>query len=131
MTDGLERAKRTDLDAHERVVGLTIQEVVRELAAILGVTSVAVVGGVKEARAVQQWTIDREPQRPHQLRFALQLALMLTGAADSELAKAWFHAPNPRLSDRVPLFVLRDSPLEQVQAAMLQAARAFAGRYDG
>src|SRR5215469_11497833 len=102
MSSG-ERLKRSDLEAHDWVVGLTIHEVVRELAAILGATTVAVIGGVKEARAVQQWMEDRIPQRPHVLRFALQLAAMLTNAADEEFARAWFHASNPRLADRIPM----------------------------
>ena len=123
-----ERLIRTDLKAHDWVNGLTIQEVVRELVAMLDVPTVAVIGGVKEARAVQQWMTDREPQRPHVLRFALQVAAMLSNAADREFAKAWFHSPNPRLDDRVPMFILRDVPLEKVQGSMLEAARAFARR---
>lgn len=71
---------------------------------------------------------DRTPQRPDVLRFALQIALMLSSAADHEFARAWFHSPNPRLDDRVPMFLLRDIPLEEVQGAMLRAARAFAAR---
>lgn len=126
-----ERLKRSDLDAHDWVVGLPIHEVVRELAAILGAPTVAVIGGVKEARAVQQWMEDRLPQRPHVLRFALQLAAMLTNAADEEFAKAWFHAPNPRLDDRIPMLILRDIPLEESQSEMLRAARAFAARDEG
>ena len=82
-TDG---AIRSDFDAHDYVVSLPIREVVRELVQILGSTTVAAIGGVKETRAVQQWTVDREPQRPHVLRFALQLALMLTGHADREFS---------------------------------------------
>lgn len=121
--------KRSDLDSHEWVVGLSIHDVVRELAAILDATTVAVIGGVKEARAVQQWMTDREPQRPQVLRFALQLATMLAKRSDREVAKAWFHSPNPRLGDRIPMFMLRDLPLEKSQSEMMQAARAFAARH--
>lgn len=121
--------KRSDLDSHEWVVGLSIHEVVRELAAILDATTVAVIGGVKEARAVQQWMTDRAPQRPQVLRFALQLAAMLANTADRQVAKAWFQSPNPRLNDRIPMFMLRDLPLEQSQSEMMQAARAFAARH--
>lgn len=96
----------------------------------MGVPTVAVIGGVKESRAVLQWATDREPQRPHVLRFALQIAAMLSNAADKEFAKAWFHSPNPRLGDRVPMFILRDVPLEEAQGEMLDAARAFASRAD-
>lgn len=121
----------SDFESHDWVVGLSIHEVVRELANRLDATTVAVIGGVQEARAVQQWMIDRVPQRPHVLRFALQLTAMLTSRAGQDVAKAWFHSPNPRLEDRVPMFMLRDLPLEKAQGAMLQAARAFAARNDG
>jgi hypothetical protein len=88
-------AMRSDIEAHEYVVGLPIGDVVGELVELLGATTVAVIGGVKETRAVQQWMIDREPQRPHVLRFALQIAVMLARRADREFARAWFHAANP------------------------------------
>lgn len=121
----------SDLQAHDRATGLPIHDVVRQLVAILDVTTVAVIGGVKETRAVQQWMADRAPQRPHVLRFALQLALMLASGVDREYAKAWFHSPNPRLEDRVPMLLLRDVPLEEAQSALLNAARAFAARNGG
>jgi hypothetical protein len=91
---------------------------------------VATIGGVKETRAVQQWILDRDPQRSHVLRFALQIALMLTSRADREFARAWFHAANPRLDDRIPMLLLRDLPLDQIQRPLLSAARAFANRSD-
>jgi hypothetical protein len=119
---------RSDIDAHDYVVGLPIRAVVTELTQLLGATTVAVIGGVKETRAVQQWMIDRDPQRPHTLRFALQVALMLGGRADHEFARAWFHAPNPRLGDRIPMIALRDLQLEDLQHQFLLAARAFALR---
>ncbi len=77
---------------------------------------------------MQQWLVDREPQRQHVLRFALQIALMLSSSADREYARAWFHGANPRLDDRIPMILLRDLPLEDVQRPLLNAARAFATR---
>jgi hypothetical protein len=121
-------SRRTDFEAHDYAMGLPIRAVVAELIELLGATSVAVIGGVKETRAVQQWLVDREPQRQHVLRFALQIALMLTSVADREFARAWFHGANPRLDDRIPMIVLRDIPLEEVQRPLLAAARAFATR---
>ena len=121
-------AIRSDVNSHDHVTGLPIREVVTELVSLLGATTVAVIGGVKETRAVQQWLIDREPQRPHVLRFALQIALMLTSHADREFAHAWFHSANPRLDDRIPMILLRDLPLDDVQRPLLSAARAFASR---
>ena len=119
---------RSDINSHDHVTGLPIRQVVSELVGLLGATTVAVIGGVKETRAVQQWLTDREPQRPHVLRFALQIALMLTNHADREFAHAWFHSANPRLDDRIPMILLRDLPLDEVQRPLLTAARAFAIR---
>ncbi len=123
-------AIRSDFDAHDYAMSLPIREVARELVQLLGATTVAVIGGVKETRAVQQWTMDREPQRPHVLRFSLQLALMLTSRADREFAQAWFHAANPRIDDRIPMLLLRDLQLDQIQRPLLNAARAFVKRHD-
>jgi hypothetical protein len=103
-----------------------IAEVVKELVGILGATTVAVIGDVKETRAVQQWCEGRAPQREHVLRFALQLALMLTSQADREFAGAWFHGSNPHIGDGVPMLLLRSAPLSEIQGPLLRAARAFA-----
>jgi hypothetical protein len=100
--------------------------VVRELAGVLGATTVAIVGGVSETRAVQQWTEGREPQRAHVLRFALQLAQMISVPGDGKLARSWFFGSNPQLGDAVPAYLLRDKPLAEIQAPLLAAARSFA-----
>ena len=119
----------TDISAHEYAMDLPIAAVVAELAARVGLTTVAAIGGVRETRAVQQW-IDalREPQRPHVLRFGLQLVMMVAGADGHETANAWLHGGNPRLDDASPLALLRDESLETVQMRLLAAARAFANR---
>jgi len=109
-------------------MSLPIGEVVARLIGMLGLSLVAVVGGVSETRAVQQWTNGREPQRPQVLRFALQLALMITEADDGAVARAWFQGSNPRLDDRSPAVMLHTLPLELIQAPLMVAARAFATR---
>lgn len=119
----------TAAEAHNEAMSLPMQDVVRQLVDLLGATSTASVGGVKETRAVQQWLAgEREPQRPHVLRFALQLALMISSLDTRELARAWFHGVNPLLDDRAPLSLLRDEPLQNVQLSLMTAARAFAAR---
>lgn len=123
-------AVRSDLDAHNHAMELPIAEVVQELVDLLGAKTVAVIGDVKETRAVQQWLTERAPQRPHVLRFALQLASMIAGNADSEVAVAWFHGSNPHLNDQAPMLMLRDHPLQDVQGPLLNAARSFAARLD-
>jgi hypothetical protein len=117
---------RDAFEAHEHAITLPIRNVVRELTDLLGATTVAVIGGVGETRAVHQWMTNREPQRPHVLRFALQVATMVAARGDSEVARAWFHGGNPRLGDKVPMLMLRDIPLSEVQGPLLAAARAFA-----
>lgn len=119
----------TDLDAHERAMSLPISEVVSELVSLLGATTVAVIGGVTETRAVQQWTTGREPQRQHILRFALQIARMISSVdGDHETVRAWFQGSNPRLDDAIPALLLRSKPLEEVQGPLVKAARLFAAR---
>ena len=78
-------------DAHDYVMGLPIAEVVRELTEMLGATTVAVIAGVSETRAVSQWMTGREPQRPHVLRFALQVTKTIAVTGDRE-----YRAPGSR-----------------------------------
>lgn len=110
-------------------MSLPMSEVVSELIVLLGATTVAVIGGVTETRAVQQWTMGREPQRGHVLRFALQIARMIADVdGDHETVRAWFAGSNPRLDDAIPALLLRSEPLEKVQVQLVKAARAFAAR---
>lgn len=118
----------SDLDAHDHAMAVPIAQVVEELVDLLGATTVAVIGGVTETRAVQQWMVDREPQRPHVLRFALQVASMIATVGDREVARAWFHGSNPRLNDEMPMLLLRDRPLAEIQGSFLAAARSFTKR---
>ena len=118
----------TDLEAHNHATQMPMAEVVSELIDILGLTPVAAIGGVKETRAVQQWTNGRKPQRPHVLRFALRLATMIASTGDREMARAWFEGSNPALGDASPAHLLRDRRLEDVQHDLMSAARAYAAR---
>jgi len=116
-------------DAHNQAMALPTTAVIQQLIEILGATTVATIGGVGETRAVQQWASgEREPQRPHVLRFALQLALMISSLSSCDLTRAWFHGSNPHLNDEAPMFVLRDQPLEVVQVPVMAAVRAFTAR---
>jgi len=126
--DGFQVNVLSDSDAHNGAMSLPMRDVVRKLVGLLGATTVAVIGDVKETRAVQHWMADREPQRPHVLRFALQIASMIATVASRDIARAWFHGANPCLNDEVPMLLLRDRPLETIQARLLTAARSFAGR---
>lgn len=117
-----------DVDDHETAMRLTMKEVVRRLVDMFSATDVALIAGVQETRAVQQWMLTREPQRGNVLRFALQLALMIEHRTDARTARAWFFGSNPALEGRVPAYLLKDRPLNEVQKPLLDAARAFAAR---
>ena len=117
-----------DTDSHANAMSLPINAVVSRLILLLGATTVATIGGVTETRAVAQWTDGRLPQRPHILRFALQLAAMLGGEPETETIRAWFAGSNPYLDDQVPMLLLRDRPLSEIAGPMMAAARAFASR---
>lgn len=119
---------KNDTQAHANAMSLPISDVVTRLSLLLGATTVALIGGVTETRAVTQWTEGRVPQRPNVLRFALQIATMIGGDADTEVIRAWFAGSNPHLDDQVPMLMLRDKPLNDISSSMMAAARAFAGR---
>ncbi len=121
-------APSTAAGAHDFAMSVPIGRVVKELIELLGAPLVAAVGGVSETRAVQQWQVGRQPQRPQVLRFALQVALMIASSTETELARAWFLGSNPHLDDLSPAQVLRDSDLPAVQQKVMAAARAFVGR---
>jgi hypothetical protein len=124
------RGEYGDFDAHDEAMGLPMVEVVGRLVDYLGAPTVAAIGGVNETRAVRQWMHKggREPQRPHVLRFALQLASMVANDGDGDVARAWFQGCNPHLEDQVPAVMLRDRPLGEIQAPLIAAARSFAKR---
>ncbi len=126
--DESERSILSAGDAHSQAMSSPIAEIVRRLLELLDATTIAVIAGVQETRAVHGWLSGREPQRPQVLRFALQLATMIATSADAEFCKAWFHGSNPNLNDRVPMIMLRDLPLSEVQGVLLAAALLFAAR---
>jgi hypothetical protein len=119
---------RSGVEAHNHAMEIPIRQVVEELVAYLGATTVAAIAGVKETRAVQQWMADREPQRPHVLRFALQLVTMVARQNEPALARAWFHGSNPALGDQTPIVLFRSRPLDDIAGDLMSAARAFAAR---
>jgi hypothetical protein len=120
--------RSVEIRAHDYAISSDVREVVKGLVDLLGATMVAAIGGVSETRAVKQWMTDREPQRPHALRFALQLAWMICEKGDRNTARAWFQASNPHLHDAVPLLLLRERQLSDIQGPLMTAARAFMPR---
>ena len=123
-----EDERPVEIRAHEHAIASDIRSVVRELVEALGATMVAAIGGVSETRAVKQWMVDREPQRPHVLRFALQLVWIIGERGDQHMVRAWFQGLNPHLNDAIPLLLLRERRLSDIQAPLMAAARAFSPR---
>jgi len=117
-----------DVDSYNHAIAAPLHEVVQELVDLLGPTIVAAIGGVNETRAVAQWLKGRKPQRPHVLRFALQLAGMIALEEDPAIVRAWFQGINPGLGDRSPALLLRSGPLDEIQRPLMAAARSFAAR---
>lgn len=122
------RPARGDVSAHNHAMEIPIRQVVQELVGFLGAVTVAALADVKETRTVQQWMADREPQRPHVLRFALQLVSMIARPDQPTLARAWLSGSNPALGGQTPLLLFRTRPLDEIQIPLLQAAKAFAER---
>ena len=118
----------TGVESHNHAMAIPITQVVKELVDFLGAPTVAAIGGVKETRAVQQWMENREPQRPHVLRLALQLASMIAMTGQKSMAQAWFNGANPALGGESPLLLMRTRPLEEIQSTLLTSARSFASR---
>jgi hypothetical protein len=59
------------------------------------------------------------------LRFALQVALLLSEDDAPIVVQAWFQGLNPHLGDRSPVRLLREGELDEVGPLVLAAARAF------
>ena len=123
-------ATRPEDSAHARAVRSEFPVVVAELRDLLGVKICAVLGSVRETRAVAQWAAGtRTPGAGVQrrLRVALQAAVVIAEADSPAVAQAWFQGMNPQLDDRPPLLLLADGDLDEIGPAVIGAARAFVG----
>lgn len=103
--------------------------VVKQLRELLTPRLVAHLAGVRETRAVHQWadgTRDvKSGEVQDRLRFALQVALVLSEHDAARVVQAWFQGLNPHLDDRSPARLLREGELDEVGPLVLAAARAF------
>ncbi|AMY54937.1 hypothetical protein HQO44_20875 [Rhodococcus fascians] len=121
---------RPDLAAYTESIRLPAPDLVAALRDILGAKLVAYIGGVKETRAVRHWadgsraiSNDADLQR---LRISYQAAKLLTTRDTPAVAQAWFQGLNPRLADRSPARLLRESDPDETGPELLAAARQFA-----
>lgn len=121
-------AARPDLEAYEHVARVDFPGLVQELIEILGPKLVAYIAGVREVRAVRQWSAGERDARapiPQRLRLALQVAWLIAQHDDATVARAWFQGLNPQLDDRSAARLLREGELDEVGPQILSAARAF------
>ena len=121
-------AARPELEAYDHSTRVAFPVLVKELCDILGPKLVAYIAGVREVRAVRQWSSgDREarPPIPERLRFALQVALLVSSHDSPAVARAWFQGLNPQLDNRSAARLLRAGDLDEVGPLILSAARAF------
>ena len=117
-----------DLAAYEQSARLPFPAVVKELSQLLGAKLVAYLAGVRETRAVREWSSGkREPRDPipQRLRVALQVAMLVAQRESPSVVQAWFQGLNPQLDDRSPARLLREGDLDTVGPEVLSAARAF------
>lgn len=97
---------------------------------ILGAQLVAYLGNVRETRAVREWAEgSRRPSEAtvERLRLAYRVARLLERRESRGIVQAWFQGLNPQLHDESPAKVIREGRPDQVGAAILSAARSFAG----
>lgn len=122
------RASRPDLEAYEHASRVDFAGLVKELDELLGPKLVAYIAGVRETRAVRQWSTGERGARepiPMRLRLALQVAWLIAQHDNPSVARAWFQGLNPQLDDRSAARLLREGDLDEVGPRILSAARAF------
>ena len=121
-------AARPDLEAYEHAARVDFPVLVKELSELLGPKLVVYIAGVREARAVREWSTGERGARapiPERLRLALQVAWLIAQHDSASVARAWFQGLNPQLDDRSAARLLREGELDEVGPQILSAARAF------
>ena len=112
----------TDLQrhAHARVTRQGVAATAAALQELLGQRLVAVIAGVKDAKAVGRSARGEDIPRAQAaatLQNALHVVELLRSQEDDETIRSWFRGMNPDLGDRSPALVVRDKPEDVVQAA--------------
>ena len=119
---------RPDLEAHDYSTRVSFPVLVKELTALLGPKLVAYIAGVREVRAVHEWSTGERVARgpiPEQLRLAFCVAQMISQHDSPSVARAWLQGLNPQLDDHSAARLLREGELDEVGPQILSAARAF------
>lgn len=85
--------------------------------------------GLQDARTVRRWRDDRVAPREHDVAGRLVILYRVTRSISDvytpAVATAFLRSANPQLEDTSPLMLLRDGDPDDVQKAVLAAARAF------
>jgi hypothetical protein len=124
---------RPDLAAHRRAIQAPFNELVAELAQILGKKLTAYIAGVKDTRVIDRW-IESKVDQPYRdaekrIRLAYQIAKTLWENESARIVQAWFIGLNPVLQDRSPIRLLSEAEnaedIEAVGPELLNAMRAF------
>lgn len=113
-----------DIDS---VLKLSIKEVAQELIDALGARLTAALGGAQESRRARDWAAGSPPQRPENLRTALQATRSIVAVAGPETAKVWFVGCSSGLDYLAPLSVLSENSAE-ARTSVLRAAMNFSQR---
>ncbi|WP_199253849.1 hypothetical protein [Mycolicibacterium mengxianglii] len=112
-------------EGHTETARLGVHELVRRLNAHLGPTLVAVLANVRDRKLPSKWAqADGPVPRPDsqsRLQMAHRVWLLISGAENEHVARAWFIGANPRLGEISPVMKLQEGALPEV----MSAARAF------
>ncbi len=117
VSDGIDRA------IYQRSVRATAPELAQYLEEILGQSLTALLLGINDARAVDQYAHGQaKPTRAVKavLQHAFVVAKLLEELEPPDVIRAWFLGANPILDDQPPALVLRSDP-----SWVLEAAREF------
>lgn len=105
---------------HKLVHESEFADMITQLVNLLGIQLVAIIGNE---------TQDSTPQNEPTLRFALQLAIIITRdqTRSPRVAQAWFQGSNPILGYESPAMVLRNGRLNGIRPKLINAAQSFTG----
>ncbi|WP_104088031.1 hypothetical protein [Cryobacterium sp. N19] len=119
---------RPGLRGYEESLRLSPAEIVAGLRETLGAKLVAYLGGVRETRAVREWSEGKRAPSAEvvqRLRTAFYVMALLRDREAASTVASWFQGMNPELGDVAPARALREQDLATAGPAVLAAARSF------
>ena len=106
---------------------LPLPELVQKLSSFIGKKLTAYLVGAKDTRTVDR-LIEGEllsNDSEQRVRFAYQVAAILSTYDSPAIVQAWLMGLNPELGDRVPIRLIREDNLEQLAPLILKAAGQY------